>query len=270
MEGPLLLAEGVSFAYGARPVLHGVSLQARSGEVLGIVGPNGSGKSTLLRTLCGTLRPRAGRVLIGGEDVARLSRVAVARRVAVVPQNPHLPEAFTVWEIALLGRTPHLRLLQAEGPRDFAAVRRALEACGVWHLADRRVGELSGGETQRVVIARALAQEPRLLLLDEPTSHLDIRHQTTILDLVSTLASTRGLAVVAVFHDLNLAAQYCHRLAIVRDGSLLAEGTPRAVMTAANVGRAYGTEVVVVSHPHNGLPVALIPGRHFADKGANE
>lgn len=260
MECPLLQVHELTFAFGPRRVLSGVSLSAAAGEMVGVIGPNGSGKSTLLRSICGVLRPGSGRVLVEGEDLARLSRVRVAQKVAVVPQDPHLPDAFTVWEVVLLGRTPYLKLLQAEGPRDFAVVQRALDLCGVAEFAGRRMGDLSGGERQRVVIARALAQEPQLLLLDEPTSHLDITHQTAILDLISSLSREQGLAVVAVFHDLNLAAQYCHRLALLSGGRILAEGSPSEVITAENVSRAYGAEVEIVPHPRNNQPVALVTG----------
>ncbi len=265
MEAPVLQVEGVSFAYGDKPTLSGVQLAARAGEMVGIIGPNGSGKSTLLRLIAGVLRPQQGRIAIAGEDLRLLSRLQTARRVAVVPQSPHLPDSFTAWEIVLLGRTPYLRLLQAEGPCDFAAVQRAMEVCGVWQLAGRRMGDLSGGERQRVVIARALAQEPRLLLLDEPTSHLDINHQTAILDLIAALSREEGLAVVAVFHDLNLAAQYCRRLLILRGGRVLAEGSPHEVITPQNVSLAYGTTVCVVAHPHNNLPVALVTGNNHRE-----
>ncbi|MHB1006862.1 MAG: ABC transporter ATP-binding protein [Chloroflexota bacterium] len=252
--------EDLAFAYGQRSVLRGIDLEARPGEVVGILGPNGSGKSTLVKLISGVLHPGSGRVLVDGQDLAHLRRATVAQKVAVVPQNPHLPDGFTAWEIALLGRTPYLRLLQAEGQHDFAVVRHALELCGAAELAERRVGDLSGGERQRIVIARALAQEPELLLLDEPTSHLDITYQTAILDLVSALSREQSLGVVAVFHDLNLAAQYCHRVALLGGGRIIAEGTPAAVITETNVARAYGAEVCIVPHPRNNLPVALVTG----------
>lgn len=270
MATAVIQASNITFAYNTRPILRDVSLAAGAGEIVGIIGPNGSGKSTLLRVLSGVLRPKSGALRVGGEDIARLSCNEVARRLAVVPQSPHLPEAFTAGEVVLLGRTPHLGLLRGESARDMQVVREAMAACGVAHLADRRIGELSGGETQRVVIARALAQEPQVLLLDEPTSHLDINHQCAVLNLVSTLSRERGLAVVAVFHDLNLAVQYCHRLAILSEGRLLAEGTPAEVVTVENVKRAYGAEVCIVSHPRNHLPVALITGTGTRPAGENE
>ena len=268
-DSPVLQITDLSFAYDDRQALDGVSLAVRPGEMLGVIGPNGSGKSTLLRTVSGVLRPYSGHVAVDGQDIAAISRAELARRVAVVPQNPSLPESFTAREIVILGRTPHLRLLQSEGPRDFAVVRRAMEACGVWELAERRVGELSGGERQRVVIARALAQEPRLLMLDEPTSHLDISHQTTILDLVASLVREQGLAVLVVFHDLNLAAQYCHRLVILRMGRVLAAGPPEKVITAETVSTAYAAQVCIVPHPHNNLPAALVVGGNHLAAGAH-
>lgn len=267
-DSVLLRVEGVSFAYNGRPTLAGVSLQARAGEIVGLIGPNGSGKSTLVRTISGVLRPHSGSVWIGGEPLESLSRNELAKRVAVVPQSPHLPEAFTAWEVVLLGRTPHLRLLQSESRHDVEVARRALERCGAWESAHHRVGELSGGEVQRVIIARAVAQEPSLLLLDEPTSHLDINHQTAIMDLIASLAREEGLAVVAVFHDLNLAAQYCRRLVILREGRVLVEGSPVDVITPDNVRSAYGAEVCVVPHPRNRLPVALVTGNSQSKEGA--
>ncbi len=260
MDKVVLELADLSFSYGTHRALDGVNLMVRAGEMVGVIGPNGSGKSTLLRTISGVLRPDRGRILVSGEDISRLSRASLARVVATVPQDPALPDSFTAGEIVLLGRTPHLRLLQSEGPRDLAVVQRAMEICNAWELADRRVGELSGGERQRVVIARALAQEPKLLLLDEPTSHLDISHQTAILDLVTGLTQKQGLAVLAVFHDLNLAAQYCQRLAVFHAGRILAEGPPREVITVENVSHAYGAEVCIVPHPRNNLPVALVTG----------
>lgn len=256
----MLRVDHVSFAYGDRVVLTDVSLHVQPGEMVGVIGPNGSGKSTLLRLVCGLLRPSHGRIVIGQDDLTRLTREELARRVAVVPQNVSLPDNFTAGEIVLLGRTPHLGLFQSESRRDLSVTERALQLCEARPLAERRVGELSGGERQRVVIARALAQEPQLLLLDEPTSQLDISHQMGILNLISDLGRAQRLAILAVFHDLNLAAQYCDRLAVLRGGRILAEGTPKDVITAEIVEAAYGAEVCVVPHPRNGLPVALVAG----------
>lgn len=270
MTGPTLLVEDVSFSFGSKPVLSGVGLRAGRGEVVGIIGPNGSGKTTLMRVISTVLKPRQGRVLIDGRDAARLSRGEVARKLAVVPQSPHVPGSFTAWEVVLLGRTPHLRLFQSEGPRDYEVVHRSMELTDTRRLAHRRIGELSGGELQRVIIARALAQEPIVLLLDEPTSHLDVNHQMAVMDLVVELNRRAGLAVLVVFHDLNLAAQYCHRLAILRDGRVLAEGRPDEVITPANIAAAYGAALQVVPHPDNGLPMVVVTGHHWSGPSVGE
>jgi len=264
LDSTVLQVANLSFAYGNWQVLADVELRVRAGEIVGIIGPNGAGKSTLLRAISGVLRPDEGRIIVCGDDIAQISRVELARRVAVVPQSANLPESFTAIEIVILGRTPHLRLLQSEGPSDLAVVRRAMESCGILELADRRIGELSGGERQRVVIARALAQEPKLLMLDEPTSHLDINHQAAILDLVASLAEERELGVLVVFHDLNLAAQYCHRLVILKTGRVVATGPPEKVITADTVALTYDARVCIVPHPHNNLPAALIVGRNHS------
>ncbi|HEX5504184.1 MAG TPA: ABC transporter ATP-binding protein [Thermomicrobiales bacterium] len=256
---PLVEARRLRFGYGARPVLRDLSLRVARGEFVGLIGPNGAGKSTLLRVVCGALKPAAGELDFDGAPLARLARRALARRVAVLPQSPVLPDAFTVAELVLLGRTPHLGLLQPEGRADFAAARRALVAAGCLDLAARRLGELSGGERQRAALARALAQEPELLLLDEPTAHLDLGHQQELLATLARLNREAGLTVLAVFHDLNLAAACCGRLALLHDGRVLAAGPPAAVVTPPLLKRAYGFEAQVIRHPRTGLPVVL-PG----------
>lgn len=256
---PLLAAEGLTASYGlngrAIRALNGVSLSIAPGEVLGLIGPNGSGKTTFVRAVTGLVRPLAGRVLIAGVDASKLRRDEIARRIAVVPQEPVLPPAFMALECVLMGRTPHLRLLQSEGPQDFEAARRAMAETECWDLAGRRVGELSGGERQRVAVARALAQETPVLLLDEPTAHLDIGHQAGVLGLVRRIAQEQGKAVLAVVHDLTLAAQYCDRLALLRKGSLVAEGTPERVLQPALLREVYGKDIDVFPHPRTGAPV---------------
>ncbi|HET8629246.1 MAG TPA: ABC transporter ATP-binding protein [Thermomicrobiales bacterium] len=254
---PLVEARRLRFGYGARPVLRDLSLRVAHGEFVGLIGPNGAGKSTLLRLVCGALRPAAGELDFDGAPLARLSRRALARRIAVLPQSPMLPDAFTVAELVLLGRTPHLGLLQPEGRADFAAARRALLAAGCLDLAGRRLGELSGGERQRAALARALAQEPELLLLDEPTAHLDPGHQQELLATLGRLNREAGLTVLAVFHDLNLAAARCDRLALLHDGRAIADGPPAAVLTPPLLRRAYGFEAQVIPHPRTGLPVVI-------------
>ena len=264
----LLSVNELSFSYGARSVLKRVSLTLRPRETLGLIGPNGSGKSTLVRAISRTLPLRAGCVSIDGRDLCDLSRSQAARNIAVVPQNPVLPEAFTALEIVIMGRTPHVRFLRSEGPRDLEAVERAMEATDTLGLADRRIGELSGGERQRIVLARALAQEPQVLLLDEPTAHLDINYQVSLLDLVTHLKEEQGLGVLLVLHDLNLAAQYCQRLLLLHQGEVYAQGTPMEVITESNVSAVYGTQVHILPHPLNLLPATLLVPRDGGNGGA--
>jgi iron complex transport system ATP-binding protein len=227
----------------------------RPGEVLGLVGPNGSGKTTLIRAVTGAVRPVSGEVRLLGEDSSRLSQRERALRAAVVPQEPLLPDAFSALEIVLMGRTPHLRLLQNEGASDLAAAERAMRATGTWEFADRPAGELSGGERQRVVVARALAQEAPLLLLDEPTAHLDLGHQAGVLELVRGVCREEGRAVLAVVHDLTLAARYCDRLVLLSVGRVAAEGSAEDVLRSGLLTAAYGAPVEVFPHPRTGRPV---------------
>jgi iron complex transport system ATP-binding protein len=256
---PLLAVMDARVVYrrGTRDIeaLRGVSISVAPGEVVGLVGPNGSGKTTLIRAVTGFLRQSAGRIELGGADVSTLGNTERARRVAVVPQSPVLPEAFTALEVVLMGRTPHLRLLESERPRDMEAARAAMEATSTWELATRRLGELSGGEQQRVVLARALAQDTPLLLLDEPTAHLDIGHQGSVLSLVRRLCVDQRKGALAVVHDLTLAAQYCDRLVLLRDGEVAAEGDADTTLQREVLERVYGARISVFEHPETGRPV---------------
>jgi iron complex transport system ATP-binding protein len=235
--------------------LRDVSLEVAAGELLALVGPNGSGKTTLLRALTGAVKPAQGEATVCGDEARTLSPREMARRVAVVPQEPSLPEGFTALEAVLMGRTPHLRLLQSEGTADAEAARRAMLATGTWELAGRPVGELSGGERQRAVVARALAQHTPVLLLDEPTAHLDIGHQTAVLGLMRSLCRTERKAVLAVVHDLTLAAQYGDRLVMLHQGETVAAGSAAEVLRPDILERVYGTRVNVFTHPETGRPV---------------
>lgn len=248
---------GLVCSYGAHPALEGVTLRVGRGELVGIVGPNGSGKTTLLRAITRVLRPVAGQVRLAGQDVARLRARALARQVAVVGQDEPDGFDFTVAEVVQMGRLPHLGPFQAEGPRDRAAVDRALRLTGTEHLRGRPFASLSGGERQRVLLARALAQEPEVLLLDEPTAHLDVGHQVEVMDRIWHLARAGGVTVLAVLHDLNLAAQYCDRLLLLHRGRVLACGTPAEVLTEATIRTAYGACALVVPHPRTGCPQVL-------------
>jgi iron complex transport system ATP-binding protein len=233
------------FAFSGRTVLHDVTLAVGPGEIVGLVGPNGSGKSTVIRIVSGVLHGFEGAVRIGGVDLRRLSRTDLARRLAVVPQEPTFGFPFSALEVVLLGRHPHLAGLAFESEADVRVAREALERCGAAALAGRTIQELSSGERQRVVFAKALAQEPQLLLLDEPASFLDIRHQVELYDVVRELAHGRGRAVLTVLHDLNLAAEYCDRIYLLHDGRIAAGGPAAEVLTYANLTRVFETDVYV-------------------------
>ncbi len=253
-----LSLQKVSLGYSRYPVLQNISFEAREGEILGIIGPNGSGKSTLIRGISRTIQIISGKICLNGKDVSGFHRLDLARIIAVVPQNPSLPEMFTAYEVVMMGRTPHLGLLRYEGERDIDIVRKAMANTHTLELADRRVGDLSGGERQRLVIARALAQEPKVLLLDEPTAHLDINHQIEILNLIRKLCYEKSLVTVMAIHDLNIAAQYCNHLIMLNNGKVFCEGTPQEVIKPENIREVYGAKVCIYPHPLNDLPVTLI------------
>ncbi len=252
-----LMVRSVRAGYGGRDVLRDVSLAVRRGELVGVIGPNGSGKSTLVRAISRVIPLHGGDVSFGGRAARRMSASEIARQVAVVPQTAALPDEMTGLELVLLGRTPHLRLLQSEGARDIAIARAALALADVGHLAGRRVRETSGGERQRLLIARALAQEPRVLVLDEPTAHLDLSHQVSVFELVRARCRDDGLAVLAVVHDLTLAAQFCDRLILLTGGRIMTEGPPLTVLQPETLSAAYGGRVSVLIHPETGRPVVV-------------
>jgi iron complex transport system ATP-binding protein len=255
---PVLEARGLACGYGSKPVLRDITLQLVRGEMVALLGRNGSGKSTLLRCLAGALAPIAGTVRIDGELRHRGDRKALARRLAVVAQELSVPFAFSAREVVELGRAPYARFLAPPGAEDTRAVDRAIVECDLEAVQGRIFQRLSGGEQQRVALAMALAQEPDILLLDEPTVHLDLAHQVSLLALARRLCAERGLTVLAAMHDINLSALSCDRLAIIGDGSLIAVGTPGEVVTAPLIERVFGTRVALVCHPANGLPQVLL------------
>ena len=253
-RGSVIETDGLGFRYEGRPALDGVTLRADPGEVVGVVGPNGSGKSTLLRVLSGVLPGYTGRARVGGLEVRDLAPRELARRVAVVPQEPTFGFAFTALEIVLMGRHPHLAGLAFESERDVTLARAALARCGAEPLATRPIHALSSGERRRVVFARALAQETGALLLDEPASFLDIRHQVELYDVVRQLAHERGATIVTVLHELNLAAEYCDRVYLLREGTVAAQGPTAEVFTHAHLTRVFETELHVGASPVTGRP----------------
>ena len=264
----LLRTTDVHFAYGhgrARTeVLHGVSIDVPAGGFAGIIGPNGSGKTTLLRLLAGTARPDRGTIALGGRDIRAISRPELARHMAVVPQERRLAFDYSVLEVVTMGRYPHLRTFEVEGPADLAIARDALARTGTAHLQHRAFLTLSGGEKQRVVIAAALAQiaasRHAVLLLDEPTAALDLRYQLEIASLLRELQARLALTIVVSTHDLNFAASLCRSLLLLRGGRVLAHGETASVLTPSNVRALYDVEADVQHHGHAGhlvvVPVA--------------
>jgi iron complex transport system ATP-binding protein len=242
-------------------VLKGVVLEVDRGDLVGILGPNGSGKTTLLKLLGGVLRPASGSVTLDGRPLAGWSRREIARRVAFVPQETSAPFDFTVLDIVLMGRFPHLGAFALEGPEDLAIARHALEATGTSAFEDRAFSTLSGGEKQRVVIASALAQSPELLLLDEPTASLDIGHQIEVRTLLRRLNADNGVTMVLSTHDLNLAAGLCRRLVLLNDGQVLATGRTEEVLTPDAVRELYHVDAEVVWHPRAGHLTVVPIGR---------
>jgi iron complex transport system ATP-binding protein len=253
----MLKIKNLSASYGTRRVLHDIQLTVESGQVLALIGPNGAGKSTLIRAVSGVIPIQSGHIATNGDNFAALSPMQRARYMATVPQAVSLPPAFTVWETVLMGRTPYLGFLGQTSDSDEALARRSLERVHALDLAERRVGELSGGEAQRVLLARALTQSTPILLLDEPTAHLDLQYQVSLLELVHDLAKTEKLAVLIALHDLNLAARTADRIALMVAGRIKATGTPREVLTAGVISEAYCWPVRVVENPLSGGPLVL-------------
>lgn len=252
----MLKLQSISASYGSRRVLHEVSLDVASGEVLALIGPNGAGKSTLIRAASGVI-PYTGHVRTNGDDFASLSPIQRARYIATVPQAVSMPPAYTVWETVLLGRTPYLGFLGQVSEKDEEIARQSLSRVSALPFADRRVGELSGGEQQRVLLARALCQSTPILLLDEPTAHLDLQYQVSLLELVSELAHKDNLAVLVALHDLNLAAHYADRIALMVAGNIKAMGKAKEVLQPELIAEAYCLPVQVVPHPFMDIPLVL-------------
>ena len=252
-----LAAHDVTLAYDGHVVVEGLSLDVPDGEITVIIGPNACGKSTLLRALSRLLRPKQGTVVLDGESIQKLPTKQVAKLLGLLPQSPIAPDGILVGDLVARGRTPHQSLFQQWSVADERAVREALDATGTADLADRPVDELSGGQRQRVWIAMALAQETGLLLLDEPTTFLDITHQIEVLDLVSELNRIDGRTIVVVLHDLNLACRYAHHIVAMRDGRIVANGSPHDVITAETMRAVFGLESVVIADPLSGTPLVV-------------
>ncbi len=268
----VLRASQVSFGYGEGRVVQDVFLTLHAGEMLGVIGPNGSGKSTLLRLLSGVLAPEAGTVTLLDQPLLSYGPRALARHIAVVPQESTIEFPFSVTEVVLMGRSPHLGTFAFEGDRDLEVARTAMQRTGVAHLAGRCIHELSGGERQRVILARALAQEAAILLLDEPAAFLDLRHAVELYDLLRDLIA-EGKSVLTVLHDLNLAALYCDRVALMKGGRIVESGVPGEVITYAHITATYETEVYVdrndITGAINVLPLSRVYRERLRGSGSS-
>ena len=244
----LLNVDGVECRYGSVKVLEDVNLKVEGGDFVGILGPNGSGKTTLLKSISRILKPHKGTILLNKADIYSLKSVDVAKQMAVVPQDTSIGFNFAALDIVLMGRNPHMKRFQMESEKDMAIARKVMNLTNIWHLAERPINELSGGEKQRVIIARALAQEPKILLLDEPLTHLDIINQLEIMDLVKDLCVKEKLIVLAVFHDFNLAARYCNSAVMLKDNKVFSAGSLTDVLTSENIKSVFHVDAIVKKH----------------------
>jgi iron complex transport system ATP-binding protein len=241
----MLNIDGLSFSYRERPVLKKIDLEIKKGEIIGILGPNGCGKTTLLKLLNRNLHPESGRILMKEKDLESISKREIARHIAVVPQSNEIRFAFSVRDIVMMGRMPFLNQFQGESSEDARIVDEAMRKTNIMAFADRPINTMSGGERQRVIIARAIAQKPEIILLDEPTLHLDICHQFEVLDLMKKLSDENDLTVVIVSHDLPMVVKYCDRIVLIHDHNIFAIGTPEEVLTGENMKTVFNINAVL-------------------------
>lgn len=261
----LLDIEKLNLSLDKNRILTDISLSIQEGSFTCITGPNGSGKTTLMKGIAGLLRPDSGRILLEGRDTSSLSAKKIALSVAYVPQDTVIDFEFSAIDIVMMGRSPHIGRFSTENRRDYEIACEAMELTGTFELRDKSIKGMSGGERQRVMIARALAQQPKLLLLDEPTSSLDIHHQIELLDVLKELSKNRGMAIAAAIHDLNLAMQYSDKALLLDKGSVYAIGEPENVLSRENVSKVYGIDIYIIENPLTGKP-HIIP---FKNRAAN-
>jgi iron complex transport system ATP-binding protein len=260
----ILEIKDLYFSYGNRQVLRGINLKVDKSKMIGIIGANGSGKTTLLKNISGYLKPEKGSVLIFGKNIKGLSVKERAKLIGYVPQDIIYDFDFTCYDIVMMGRIPYLRRFQTEGKEDREIVKEAMEMTNTWQFKDKLVKELSGGERQRVYIARALAQRPRILLMDEPVSHLDIKYQIEILSIAKELSS-KGILVISVLHDINLASQFCDEIILIREGTIMAQGKPKEVITFENIKLGFSIDVQIFEDPFTRTPY-VIPSLNGKEK----
>lgn len=254
----LLKVNNLSCGYDKKEVIKNVSFFVNKGDFLGVIGPNGAGKTTLFRAITGILEPSRGVVSYKDKSISETSPRDFAREVAVMPQIQNIPFPLSVEEFVLMGRFPHLGRFQPLGSNDYQILKEVLALADISDFRERKIGELSGGERQRVILAQGLAQQPTLLLLDEPTSHLDIAHQVQILDLIKRMNRQKGMTALVILHDLNLASNYCDRLILLKEGRIFKEGSPGEVLTLKNIEEVYKTVVVVKENPISSKPYILL------------
>jgi iron complex transport system ATP-binding protein len=250
----MIEVNSISFRYREEWVLQDVSFRVEKGEFVGVIGPNGSGKTTLLKMLYRLLSPQKGEILFELVPIRKMDRTDIAKRIGVVAQETQLLFPFSVLETVLMGRSPYLGHLMFESEKDQEIAKKAMEWTETLSFSERSMDELSGGERKRVFIARALAQEPEVILLDEPTANLDIHHQMDFLDLILTLNRERGLTILMASHDMNIASEFCDRLILLQGGRIYKTGTPDEVITKENIEKVYGCEVWVDQNPFSGMP----------------
>jgi len=254
----MLKIKDLTFSYDkSQDVLKNVNIKIKKGEFVGIVGPNGCGKTTLVNILSRVLEQKKGNIRLNGEDLNTIPQNEIAKLIAVVPQESMFEFEFTAMEIVLMGRLPYLARFQLEGKRDRKIAERAMKKTQCWQFRDKYIKNLSGGEKQRVIVARALTQEPEYLLLDEPTSHLDMNFQYEILDLIAELNKTKGVTIISVFHDINLASKYCTRLLLMKDGRIIADGPPKTIINRKNMSKIYEFNIILKRHPKEGYKYIL-------------
>jgi len=260
----------LDFSYNKTKILNNISFNIKPGTFMSIIGPNGSGKSTLLKNISSILNPERGEIILGGKSISKMSSKEIAQNIAVVPQSTNIEFNFSALDIVLMGRNPYKKRFQSEDLEDYRIVKETMELTDTWNLRNRIINELSGGERQRVIIARALAQEPKIILLDEPTSYLDIQHQIDILDLLKRLNREEGLTVITVLHDINLAARYSDYMLLLKNGKIIRDGTAEEVITLDNLKKTYEIDMVITKNPYTNTPymVPLTKVKETKKKGA--
>lgn len=254
----------LNWSYGQKKILNDICFNAEKGKFYSIIGPNGSGKTTFIRNLSKSLDPGSRVVYIDGVDIMRIKSRDVAKKISYVPQNTNISFDFTVMDIVLMGRTPYFRRFQVESDYDLELAKNAMLCTNTWHLRDKNINEISGGERQRVIIARALTQQTNIILMDEPVSQLDIHHQLELMETVKSLIDMKGITVIMVLHDLNLAAQYSDFIVLLNEGTVVSQGLPEDVLTKENIESVYKVKVHIMSHPVSGRPYIIPIGEKEA------